>query len=126
MIAAHGEPNAVPFDVTAGASWLRASAQLSDDRAALVVQLVNTAPGNFSSTVALSVTGFVPGGVVELWTLSVPGDSPWGDQKTDGNTPGDPRRIAPQPSTLWWPAGAASLNITIPAFSFALARVYAQ
>ena len=125
MIAAHGEPNAVAFDVTAGAQWLRTSAQVSDDRAVLVVQLVNTAPGNFSSTVEVSVTGFAPGGVVELWTLSVPNGSPWGDQKSDGNTPGDSMRIAPRQTTLWWPAGAASLNVSIPAFSFALARVYA-
>ena len=96
MIAAHGEPNAVAFDVTAGAQWLRTSAQVSDDRAVLVVQLVNTVPGNFSSTVEVSVTGFAPGGVVELWTLSVPNGSPWGDQKTDGNTPGDSMRIAPR------------------------------
>ena len=125
MLAAHAQPNALPFDLSP-TKWLATSAQLSDDASLLVVQLVHLQPGFYNSTVTLSLSGFEPGGVVDAWTLAVPADSPWGDQKTDGNTAGDPLHIAPVQSTLWWPAGAASWNVSVPAFSFTLLKIYAK
>ena len=129
MLAAHGQPNALPFELLGDGvgKWLSASAQLADDGSVLVVQLVHMQLGDYNtSTVTLSAPGFAPGGVVDVVTLSVPADSPWGNPKTDGNTPGDPLRISPQASALWWPAGASSLDVQIPAFSFTMLKVYAK
>jgi hypothetical protein len=117
---------ALRTDTPQGAAWLAASAQVSDDGATVVVQLVNPQNSRQGSTVTLSVPGFAPSGVVSVWTLQVP-DTPAGQQvdKGAGNTPANPRYIAPELTEVRWPAGAPALNVTLPPYSFTILQLRA-
>lgn len=116
-------PNGLRTTVSAGASWLAASAQVSDDRATLVVQLVNQNTFGLPAEVTISLvgTGFTPSGAVTATSLSDPaanaaaGVLPSGGA---GNTPAQPGYIAPAVTSLHWPVGATALNVTLPAFSY--------
>ena len=109
------------------APWLSATAQISDDASQLVVQLVNSQDSTGPSTVSLSIPGFSPDALVSVWTLQVP-DTAAGAQpnKDAGNTPATPDYISPAQSTMSWPLGASVLNVTLPAYSFTILKVYAK
>lgn len=88
-----------------------ASAQLSDDGADLVVQLVNVGDGE--APVRVAVSGFAPaGGAGRAATLNA--TDVWG-----GNTAEDPQRVAPWEAALPWAGGGFSL--TLPPNSFVVA-----
>jgi hypothetical protein len=124
MITKSWQPNAVP--IVAGGDVL-GSAQVSDDRMSMTVQLVNPVDASGPMTVSLSISGgFAPSGAVNRWTLAE--QVPAGTQptKTAGNTPADPLYIAPILSMLEWPAGQAVLNISLPPFSFTILELFAS
>jgi hypothetical protein len=109
-----------------GGGWLSSSAQVSDDGATVVVQLVNPQNAQGGSVVTLSTPGFAPSGVVSVLTLQVP-DTPPGQQvnKGAGNTPANPLYIAPVLTEAHWPAGAPALNVTLPPYSFTILQLHA-
>jgi hypothetical protein len=110
------------------ASWLSASAQLSDDASLLVVQLVNQAasgqPGQV--TISLEGTGFTPSGAVVVSTLSDPAAAGGAASPNPfaGNTPWQPTYISPQPLYLTWPEGSTTWTVSVPASSFWVMEVY--
>ena len=114
------------MDAAATATWLAATAQITDDGSQVVVQLVNKQGASGPSVVTLSIPGFTPSGVVSVWTLQVPDTAPGAAvDKNAGNTPAAPDYISPALTPLTWPQGASALNVSLPPYSFTILQVYA-
>ena len=122
MITHSWQPNAVSVHASGD---VVGSAQLSDDGASMTVQLVNPVDAAGPMSVGVSIAGgFAPSGAVNVWTLAE--QVPAGTQptKTAGNSPSNPLYIAPVLSMLEWPAGQATLNMTLPPFSFTILELF--
>lgn len=107
-------PATVKSTVTAG-DVLPFAAQLSADAHTLYLRAVNTQGS------ALNVTISFPGAPIssiagQLWTLGGP------DPSAD-NTPANPSAISPVQAPLPLQAGATSLLLTLPPYTFAIAAV---
>ena len=123
MLGAQWLGSALPATTTAPQYWFSGSAQAASDGSSVLVQLVNAAWGaEGAGTVELSVTDFTPAPQVDVWTLANP---PGVYDVYAGNTPAEPLFVAPVLSGLAWPAGAASINVTLPPLSYTLVRLYA-
>jgi hypothetical protein len=117
--------NALQLSLSGG-DWLSASSQLTDDKTRLVVHLVNSVDSMGPGVATLSFEAFQPSGVINVWTLQVPTADGVAPDKLAGNTPSDPTFISPKLSNVWWPQGAAALNVTLPAFSYTVLELFAQ
>ena len=116
-------PYALVTSVSPNSNWLASSAQISDDRTLLVVQLVNqnTFGQPINVTISLAGTGFKPTGSVSATSLSDPAANAAAGvlpNPSAGNTPAESQYIAPQVTQLQWPIGAPSLTVAVPAFSY--------
>ena len=126
MITHSWQPNALAVTL-GGAKAVAASAQLSDDGMSMTVQLVNPVDSAGPAVASVSVSGgFSPSGAVNVWTLAEPVPAGTQPDKTAGNTPANPLYISPQRSMLEWPAGQATLNVTLPPMSFTILELFAQ
>jgi hypothetical protein len=123
MITHSWQPNALPVTLSGA---VLASAQLSDDKMSMTVQLVNPVDSVDPATVSVSISGgFAPSGAVNVFTLAEPVPAGTQPSKTAGNSPSQPRYIAPVQSMLEWPAGQQWLNVTLPPFSFTILELFA-
>jgi hypothetical protein len=84
----------------------------------LVLQAVNAAasPAVVTFAVAAWATDGSPARISTLNATDLNG----------GNTPANPLYISPQRSMLEWPAGQATLNVTLPPMSFTILELFAQ
>lgn len=120
---------AVATSSAGDASWLAASAQMSDDQSLLVVQLVNQNAYGQAGQVVLSLqgTGFTPAGAVVITTLADPAaDVSTGirPNATAGNTPYQPTYVSPQTVYQQWPRGSPTWTVTVPPFAFWVLEIY--
>ena len=124
MITHSWQPNAVPVQASGA---VLGTAQLSDDKMSMTVQLVNPVDSSAPATVSIAISGgFAPSGAVNVFTLAEPVPAGQQPNKQAGNSPSNPLYIAPVQSMLEWPAGQQFLNVTLPPFSFTVLELFAQ
>ena len=112
MINDNWQPNGVQVVGLVGTVY-SASAQVSDDRRSLTIQVVNPQPtvGN----VTLLVTGFTASGPATVSTLS-------STNVDGGNTASQPTLIAPVATSASWSNGAVTLLLPPNSFTVVSAK----
>jgi hypothetical protein len=129
-VARNGLAVTTSYDDSSSPAWLSSSAQLSDDRTTLIIQLVNTNTAGQPTNVTLTVTpDFSPSGEVIVTTLQDPAADPGAGVPPNpdaGNTPANPTYISPVTTSTFWPRGSSSLTVALPAYSFTILRVFSS